>query len=149
MSKNIANTLWFAEPHTLAKISILRAYLSRWFEILGRSVGTLSAPARSSIRFGAWAPHGDAVERSRMSSVALEAYLARLYTDIDAREAFLAYPERAARAEGISDTDAAALRDIDRVGLRMAAESYAHKRAQHRRPKKGLYQMLRDWLAKH
>ena len=37
MSKNEKNTLWSAQPHTLAKISILKAYLSRWFEILGRS----------------------------------------------------------------------------------------------------------------
>ena len=29
------NDLWEAKPHTLAKISILQAYLSRWFEILG------------------------------------------------------------------------------------------------------------------
>lgn len=37
MSSKINSLLWEAPPHTLAKISILRAYLSRWFEILGRS----------------------------------------------------------------------------------------------------------------
>lgn len=37
MSAKIKGVLWEAPPHTLAKISILRAYLSRWFEILGRS----------------------------------------------------------------------------------------------------------------
>ncbi len=84
-----------------------------------------------------------------MSSVALEAYLAKLYTDIDTREAFLADPERAARDAGISGTDATALLYIDKVGLRMAAASYAHKRAQHRLPKKSLYQLLRGWLNKH
>lgn len=37
MSAKIKNVLWTAPPHTLAKISILQAYLTRWFEILGRS----------------------------------------------------------------------------------------------------------------
>ena len=37
MSAKIKDVLWPAPPHTLAKISILKAYLSRWFEILGRS----------------------------------------------------------------------------------------------------------------
>ncbi len=37
MSAKIKSVLWAAPPHTLAKISILQAYLSRWFEILGRS----------------------------------------------------------------------------------------------------------------
>lgn len=35
MSAKMKNDLWEAKPHTLAKISILQAYLSRWFEILG------------------------------------------------------------------------------------------------------------------
>lgn len=37
MSTKIKSVLWEAPPHTLAKISILQAYLSRWFEIMGRS----------------------------------------------------------------------------------------------------------------
>lgn len=37
MSAKIERVLWKAPPHTLAKLSILQAYLSRWFEILGRS----------------------------------------------------------------------------------------------------------------
>jgi three-Cys-motif partner protein len=37
MSAKIKDVLWPAPPHTLAKISILQAYLTRWFEILGRS----------------------------------------------------------------------------------------------------------------
>lgn len=37
MSAKIKDVLWPAPPHTLAKISILQVYLSRWFEILGRS----------------------------------------------------------------------------------------------------------------
>jgi three-Cys-motif partner protein len=35
VSTKIKNDLWEAKPHTLAKISILQAYLSRWFEIIG------------------------------------------------------------------------------------------------------------------
>ena len=35
MSTKIKTVLWEAPPHTLAKIAILQAYLSRWFEILG------------------------------------------------------------------------------------------------------------------
>ena len=37
MSAKIKSVLWEAPLHTLAKISILRAYLSRWFGIFGRS----------------------------------------------------------------------------------------------------------------
>jgi len=37
VSAKIKSVLWEAPPHTLAKISILQTYLSRWFEILGRS----------------------------------------------------------------------------------------------------------------
>jgi three-Cys-motif partner protein len=35
MPAKMKNDLWEAKPHTLAKISILQAYLSRWFEIIG------------------------------------------------------------------------------------------------------------------
>lgn len=37
MSAKIKSVLWKAPPHTLAKISILQTYLSRWFEIFGRT----------------------------------------------------------------------------------------------------------------
>ena len=81
-----------------------------------------------------------------MNSLALETYLATLYTDAAARASFLADPLRAARDAGLSEDDANALRKVDRAGLRMAAASYAHKRAQHRRPKKKLGEWLRSWL---
>ena len=35
MSNKMKNDLWEAKPHTLAKISILRTYLSSWFGIIG------------------------------------------------------------------------------------------------------------------
>jgi hypothetical protein len=62
-------------------------------------------------------------------SPAFEAFLARLYVDAAFREAFLAEPERAARAAGLSADQVAALVDIDREGLALAAASFAHKRA--------------------
>lgn len=37
MSSKKEAILWDAKPHTKAKISILQSYLSRWFEILGRT----------------------------------------------------------------------------------------------------------------
>ena len=80
-----------------------------------------------------------------MSQVSLEAYLACLYTDAAARESFLADPTGAARRAGFSQEEADALGSIDRAGLRMAAASYAHKREQHRRPKKKLRDLLLSW----
>ena len=64
---------------------------------------------------------------------ALETLLAKLYTDRDARDAFLADPESYARAVGLDAESAARMRDIDRSGLAFAAASYAHKRARYRR----------------
>jgi three-Cys-motif partner protein len=32
------DTIWKAEPHTIAKIAILEAYLQAWFQIMGRSM---------------------------------------------------------------------------------------------------------------
>jgi three-Cys-motif partner protein len=37
MSSKKVGTLWRAEPHTIAKIAILEAYLLPWFQIFGRS----------------------------------------------------------------------------------------------------------------
>ena len=80
---------------------------------------------------------------------ALEAYLAKLYTDARAREVFLANPRAAARSHGVSESDAQALGKIDKTGLLMAADSYAHKREQHGKVKKSFYQSMRDWIVKH
>lgn len=81
-----------------------------------------------------------------MSSVALEAYLARLYIDPVARKQFLANPAGAACKFGLTEADANALHNIDKAGLQMAAASYAHKRAQHWLPKKKLHELLLRWL---
>lgn len=83
-----------------------------------------------------------------MSPVTLEASLARLYTDTAARETFLADPAGEAKKAGLDEADVIALRSVDAAGLRMAATSYANKRAQHRRPKKKLTEALMGWLAR-
>lgn len=61
-------------------------------------------------------------------SAAVEAFLARLYTDAALREAFIANPGDVARREGFAGEEAAALETTDLVGLRLAAESYGRKR---------------------
>ena len=61
-------------------------------------------------------------------SIAFEAFLARLYTDAGLRRRFLADPRGVAEAAGLSGVEAHALVDIDRVGLELAAASFARKR---------------------
>ncbi len=80
-----------------------------------------------------------------MSSPALEAFLARLYSDPTLAESFCADMSSAVQGAGLSDEEIAALREIDQTGLKMAAASYAHKRAG-RKPGKshgGLFGWLR------
>ena len=83
-----------------------------------------------------------------MSSLALEGFLARLYTDAAARERFSADPEGEARRAGLSATECRAMADCDRVGLEMAAESFDHKRDQRRKPRAPLYRRTLRWLFK-
>lgn len=64
-----------------------------------------------------------------MSSATLETTLARLYTDDKFRERFLAGPARALEHIDLTVEERAALVDIDRDGLALAAASYARKRA--------------------
>jgi hypothetical protein len=71
-----------------------------------------------------------------MSSVALESYLARLYTDAGARARFDADPAGEASRAGLSKDECAAMMACDRVGLAMAAVSFGNKRARYaRRPR--------------
>ena len=65
-----------------------------------------------------------------MSSPAFEGFLARLYVDAAFRSRFLADPEGEARSAGLPVGDQAALLEIDRVGLELAAQSYEAKRRQ-------------------
>ena len=64
-----------------------------------------------------------------MSSPRLEAFLALLYTDAAARGRFLADPAGEAHAAALDESETAALVAIDRVGLALAARSFAAKRA--------------------
>jgi hypothetical protein len=59
----------------------------------------------------------------------IEAFLARLYVDAAFRARFLADPVGEARSAGLDAETAERLARIDRVGLEMAAESFARKRA--------------------
>jgi hypothetical protein len=68
-----------------------------------------------------------------MSAAAVESLLARLYTDDELRLRFIADPRAIAAAAGLDAAEAEALERIDRVGLELAAESYARKRASHAR----------------
>lgn len=80
-----------------------------------------------------------------MSTPALEAYLARLYTDDDLRQAFLREPHAQALLHGLSAQEAEAMAAIDRIGLQMAAASFGHKRAAHTRqsqPRQGWWRRL-------
>jgi hypothetical protein len=61
-------------------------------------------------------------------SAALEAYLARLYLDTDARRAFTTDPRAAAIHAGLDPADVTALESIDRAGLELTARSLQAKR---------------------
>lgn len=75
-------------------------------------------------------------------SPAFESFLARLYVDRSARDRFLADPRGVAAAAGLADNEIAAAVDIDRVGLELAAKSFAHKR---RRQGKPVHPVVRLW----
>lgn len=57
-----------------------------------------------------------------------ETFLARLYTDAPLRARFLADPRAEAERHQLTAEECDALERIDRVGLQMAARSFAHKR---------------------
>jgi len=64
-----------------------------------------------------------------MSASGVEAFLAHLYRDAALRERFLHDAKTAMVDLPLTETERAALLEIDRVGLQMAGASYAHKRA--------------------
>ena len=68
-----------------------------------------------------------------MSRPEFEAFLARLYTNDGLRAAFLADPTAVARDAALNESEVAALGTIDRKGLALAANSFAHKRAAKKR----------------
>jgi hypothetical protein len=64
-----------------------------------------------------------------MNSPSLERFLARIYVDAEVRGRFLADPEAEALRAGLTAEQARQLASIDRVGLEMAARSFAKKRS--------------------
>jgi len=63
-----------------------------------------------------------------MSANQLEAFLARLYVDADARANFKANPRAESKKAGLSDEQCTSLENLDWIGLEMAARSFAKKR---------------------
>lgn len=63
-----------------------------------------------------------------MSSPHLEAFLAKIYIDAEARSKFLADPCGEAARAGLTGPEIAGLGQIDRVGLELTARSLALKR---------------------
>jgi hypothetical protein len=64
-----------------------------------------------------------------MSSPRFEAFLARLYSEAAFLDRFLAAPESAMSEAGLDAREREAAIAIERVGLQMAARSYAAKRS--------------------
>jgi hypothetical protein len=63
-----------------------------------------------------------------MSTSKLEAFLARIYVDTQARERFLDNPAIEALRAGLSPDEIEAVKQIDRVGLELFAASLERKR---------------------
>jgi hypothetical protein len=80
-----------------------------------------------------------------MTSARLEAFLARLYVDGEARARFLADPRAEARCAGLPEDTCLALAAIDRVGLEMAAVSFERKRLAQARRQPALRRLRRWW----
>jgi hypothetical protein len=82
-----------------------------------------------------------------MSSPALEAFLARLYTDETALAAFLAAPREVTLDAGLDATTATELAAVDRSDLIAAAHSFRATRARRRRTAVAHYRFAR-WRAR-
>ena len=66
--------------------------------------------------------------QARRQQARVEALLAALYVDRAARERWLADPDGEGLKAGLDDAARAAVRTLDRPGLELAADSFAHKR---------------------
>ena len=66
-----------------------------------------------------------------MSASVLEAFLARIYVDAQARERFLNNPTAEALEAGLSQDEIEAVKQIDQVGLELFANSLERKRQRH------------------
>ena len=63
-----------------------------------------------------------------MSTSLLEAFLARIYVDAQARERFLSEPAAEALKAGLSHDEIEAVKQIDQVGLELFTVSLKRKR---------------------
>jgi hypothetical protein len=81
-----------------------------------------------------------------MKAERFEAFLAKLYVDDKARARFLADPRAEANRAGLTAEQCNALESIDTVGIQLAADSFAHKRAA-QRPQQRTLRILR-WLSR-
>lgn len=82
-----------------------------------------------------------------MSTSAMEAFLARIYVDANARARFKADPLAEASHAGLSPDECAAIMKIDRIGLELAAHSFAKKRhAKVRSTRPSLGARIQDFL---
>ena len=63
-----------------------------------------------------------------MSTSLLEAFLARIYVDAQARERFLSEPAAEALKAGLSQDEIEAVKQIDQVGLELFEVSLERKR---------------------
>jgi len=63
-----------------------------------------------------------------VSTSLLEAFLARIYVDAQARERFLSEPAAEALKAGLSDDEIEAVKQIDQVGLELFTVSLKRKR---------------------
>jgi hypothetical protein len=109
--------------HVLAQLERAREALAR-----GRQQRTLT-PRPDVRQAAARRVYGEDGSRSS----AFEIFLARLYVDASVRARFLADPLAEATRAGLTAPEVQALQHIDRVGLALAARSFAHKRQQGRR----------------
>jgi hypothetical protein len=75
-----------------------------------------------------------------------ESFVARLYVDAIARRQFLADPYREAAAAGLTDEEIAAAVRIDRVGLKLAAASFAQKKRGHITRRRSVVRLWRSLL---
>ena len=66
-----------------------------------------------------------------MSTSLLEAFLARIYVDAQARERFLSDPTAEALRAGLSHDEIEAVKQIDQVGLELFTVSLKRKRQQY------------------
>ena len=81
-----------------------------------------------------------------MKTEQFEAFLAKLYVDDQARARFLADPRAEANRAGLTSEQCNALESIDTVGLQLAADSFARKRAAQPPPQPSL--RISRWLGR-